>query len=134
MSSFRDHHDEATLGTNPFWQLLARSRNYRRFRDGYWAVRGAHAKWRTTSHQWACHIWTLPTVSLRRRGTLLRTIWDQWWHGESRTVCGSPDGSYELCNAVCECPSLDSHPRVKLFSINGTAQQISAGPKMCSRP
>ena len=35
------------------------------------------AKWRTSSPQWASRIWALPSAPLRRRGTFLRTIWNQ---------------------------------------------------------
>ena len=40
----------------------------------YRSRRGAPHKWRVTSSAWASHIWMLPKTSLRRRGTLLKTI------------------------------------------------------------
>ena len=59
----------------------------------YRSRRGAPHKWRVTSSAWASHICMLPKTSLRRRGTLLKTIWDHWWHGEHQWVAGALDGS-----------------------------------------
>ena len=54
--SFRDHHEDITLGTIPARQLLARSRNYLRTRDEYRSRCDAPPKWRYTSPQWASRI------------------------------------------------------------------------------
>ena len=135
--SFRGHQDDITLGPLPARQLLARSRNYRRIRDEYRTSRGAPPKWRTTSPQWASYIWALPATTLKRRGTLLRTIWDQWWHGENQLVAGSEDGLCPLCQGtvysqahiLCECPHLEPYRTEQLSSIHGATRRIPAGPQ-----
>ena len=135
--SFRGHQDDITLGPLPARQLLARSRNYRRRRDDYRSIRGAPPKWRTTSPQWASSIWAIPTASLKRRGTLLRTIWDQWWHGENQIVAGLDDGLCPLCRGtvysqahiLCECPHLELYRTEQLSSILGATRRIPAGPQ-----
>ena len=53
--------------------------NYPQTRDQYWALREAPPKWSSTYPLWASRVWSLSAASLRPRGTLLRTIWDQWW-------------------------------------------------------
>ena len=135
--SFRGHQHDITLGPLSARQLLARSRNYRRTRDDYRATRGAPPKWRTTSPQWASYIWALPTTSLKRRGTLLRTIWDQWWHGENQLVSGLEDGLCPLCQGtvysqahiLCECPHLEPYRTEQLSSIFGATRRTPAGPQ-----
>ena len=70
-------------------------------------------------------------------GTLLRPIWDQWWHGENRIVAGSPEVLCPLCNAgvcsqahiLCECPNQEPFRREHIFSINGAAHRFPSGPK-----
>ena len=135
--SFRGYQDDITLGPLPARQLLARSRNYRRRRDEYRSIRGAPPKWRTTSPQWASSIWAIPTASLKRRGTLLRTIWVQWWHGENQIVAGLADGLCPLCQGtvysqahiLCECPHLEPYRTEQLSSVLGATRRIPAGPQ-----
>ena len=135
--SFRGHQDDITLGPLPARQLLARSRNYRRSRDEYRTTRGAPPKWRSTSPQWASSIWALPAATLKRRGTLLRTMWDQWWHGENQLVAGSDDGICPLCQGtvysqahiICECPHLEPSRNEQLSSILGATRRLPAGPQ-----
>ena len=135
--SFRGHQDDITLGPLPARQLLARSRNYRRIRDEYRSARGAPPKWRTTSPQWASYIWALPATSLKRRGTLLRTLWDQWWHGENQLVAGFDDGLCPLCQGtvysqahiLCECPHLEPYRQEQLLSIHNATRRTPAGPQ-----
>ena len=118
-------------------QLLARSRNYRRIRDEYRSSRGAPPKWRTTSPQWASYIWALPSATLKRRGTLLRTIWDQWWHGENQLVAGVEDGLCPLCQGtvysqahiICDCPYLEPFRAEQLSPILGATRRLPAGPQ-----
>ena len=98
--SFRDYQEDITLGPLPARQRLARSRTYRRTRDEYRALRGAPPKWRTNSPQWASHIWALPMASLNVGIPFRRTIWDQWWHGDNRSVAGLEDILCPLCHTV----------------------------------
>ena len=111
-----DHQDEPVLSTLNAHLLLARSRTYRRTRDQYRARRGAPPRWRSTAPTWASHVWALPKASFRRRGTLLKTMWDQWWHGENKSVAGlytqSPLCQAIICSqahilCVCVCPLLE---------------------------
>ena len=131
-----DNHDDAVLGTLSARLLLARSRNYRRTRDQYRLRRGAPPKWRGTSSMWASHIWRLPETSLRRRGTSLKTIWDQWWHGENQWIAGAPDGACRLCKApicsqahiLCVCPVTAHIRQENLLSIKSATQRLPPGP------
>ena len=83
-----DNRDEAVLSTLNARLLLARSHMYRCTRDQYRASRGALPRWRSTTPTWASRVWGLHKVSLRRRGTLLKTMWYQWRHGENKAVAG----------------------------------------------
>ena len=92
--------DEAVLSTLNARLLLATSRTYRCTRDQYRARRGALPKWRATTPTWASHVWALHKASFRRRGTLLKTMWDQWWHGENNAVAGLLDTQCPMCQAT----------------------------------
>ena len=124
-----DYQDEAVLKAR---LLQARSRTYYRTRDQYRARRGAPPKWRSTTLAWASHVWALPKASFQRRGTLLRTIWDQWWHGETKSVAGLLDTECLLCHAsVCSqaCPSV-VHLRKDHFRSFATAyNRLPQGPQ-----
>ena len=130
-----DNQNDAVLGTLVARLLLARSRNYRRTRDQNRALRDAPPKWRIISAAWASRIWMLSTASLRSRGTLLKTIWDQWWHGENQWVAGAMDGVCPLCRApvcsqahiLCLCPSLDRIRKEHLFSICSATHHLPQG-------
>ena len=112
---------------------MTRSSNYRCNRDHYRSLRGAPPKWRSTSPAWASHIWALPKTSLRRRGTLIKTMWDQWWHGENTSVAGVQEGACPLCRATvcsqdhiqCVCLSLEE----QLLSITNASYHLPQGPQ-----
>ena len=132
-----DHQEEAVLNTLNARLALARSHTYRHTRDQYRARRGAPPRWQTTAPAWASHVWSLNKTSLRRRGTLLKTIWDQWWHGENRAVAGLSDTQCPLCQAplcsqahiVCACPALDHLREDHLRSLATSTTRLPQGPQ-----
>ena len=79
----------------------------------------------------------LSRTCLRRRGTLLRTIWDQWWQGENTLVAGVQEGACPLCSAtvcsqahiLCVCPSLDHILKDQRCSIMSTSNRLPLGPQ-----
>ena len=132
-----DHRDEAVLSTLNARLLLARSHTYRCTRDQYRASRGAPPKWRSITPTWASRIWGLHKVSLRRRGTLLKTMWDQWWHGENKAVAGRLDIQCPLCQAplcsqahiLCVCPVIDHLRADHLRSLHSATTRLPPGPQ-----
>ena len=115
-------------------QLLARPTTTaaRAPRDLYRALRAAPSELELHLLLWALRVWSLSAVSLRRRGTLLRTTCDQWWHGEKQLVGGSYKRDCPLCQAlvcsrahiICSCPSLDSFRRDQLYSSRGANNRV----------
>ena len=72
--------------------------------------------------------WSLTSVCLRRRGTLLRTIWNLWWYGKNRL--GSPDEACAPYHAVCSHTQIfDSLRRDQIYSIKGATLQVVATSK-----
>ena len=132
-----DHRDEAVLSTLNARLLLARSHTYRCTRDQYRASRGAPPKWRSITPTWASRIWGLHKVSLRRRGTLLKTMWDQWWHGENKAVAGLWDTQCPLCQALASShimrlpggrPPTSRSPTVPPFCHHSPSTRTSTPP------
>ena len=132
-----DHQDESVLSTLNARLLLARSRTYRCTRDQYRARRGALPKWRSSTPTWASHVWALHKVSLRRRGTLLKTMWDQWWHGGNKAVAGLLEIQCLLYHAaicsqdhiLCACPALDHLRQDNLRSLTMANTRLPQGPQ-----
>ena len=132
-----DHQDEAVLSTLNARFALARSRTYRSTRDQYRARRGAPPKWRTTSPTWVSHVWSLNKASFRRRGTLLKTMWDQWWHGDNKAVAGLLDTHCPLCqdpiysqaHILCVCPALEHIREDHLRSLAASTTRLPQGPQ-----
>ena len=132
-----DHQDEVVLNTLNARLALARSHNYRCTRDQYRARRGASPRWRATAPFWASHVWSLHRAPLRRRGTLLKTMWDQWWHGENKAVAGLPDIHCPLCqeptcsqaHILCVCPALEHLREDHLRSLATSLTRLPQGPQ-----
>ena len=132
-----DHQDVAVLNTLNARFAFGRSRTYRSTRDQYRARRGAPPKWRNITPSWASHIWSLNKASFRRRGTLLKTMWDQWWHGENKAVAGLLDTHCPLCqdpicsqaHILCVCPALDHLRADHLRSLATSLTRLPQGPQ-----
>ena len=134
-----DHRDEPVLSTLNARLLLARARTYRCTRDQYRATCGVPPRWRAITSSWASRVWGLHKVSLRRRGTLLKTMWDQWWHGENKAVAGLLDTQCLLCQAplcsqahiVCVCPVLEHLREDHLRSLNTATTRLHQDLNAC---
>ena len=86
---------------------------------------------------WASYVWSLNKASFRRRGTLLKTMWDQWWHGEKKAVAGLLDTHCPLCqdlicsqaHILCVCPALEHLREDHLLSLATSTTRLPQGPQ-----
>ena len=132
-----DYQDEAVLSTLNVRLLWARSRTYHFTRDQYRAHRGALRRWRSTTPTSASHVWALHKASFRQRGTLLKNMWDQWWHGENKAVAGLLHTQCPLFQAttcskahiLCVCPVLKHLWEDHLRSLTTANTRFPQGPQ-----